>query len=905
MRGAWLLAVLALAGPARAFDVPTRMDLREVRYDVRTVDLPSGMRVVVEKDATRPLVAVVSVVDVGGSDDPPGKEGLAHLVEHLAFRSVQDQKHAFNDLLELAGTARWNASTSWDLTTYHEVASKGALDSLLALELARISRPLEGVTQEAFEVERQIVKNELLQRDEQGFVTAIFNRMSGAVFPPGHPNSRPVGGTEESIASLTLDDARAFAKRFYRPERMTLLIAGDLDPAALAQSLGSRMPGDFVDAPSTGPVPVKPRLPAKPREVEDPNSKQELIRVKAPSEMPVVIVGWPLPSGYDKDGYFGEFVARMVTRESSRALTHDPDLVGVGATLVRGRSGSMLLSFGRLRDGSNPARSAELMIDELTRLWSTAVTTSSSDQVRKQEAEFLIRRNQTLVDLASDLEDLGDRAVMRAQLIHVTGEPHAISRELQSIGQLSAGSVAGFAFKYLDRGRSRVVFVEPDGTPAPAERGGGAFAAAPGLQLKVTPEVLRARVAPPGAELRAFKLDSGLEVVLARRPTAPVVTLAFVVRGGTGDGEPLGAPTFARYARPVDKTHGRPELFGMFDRTRASKDTMSVELFSGNGNLPNAVGMLLDRVRSLHVDTGVEWWVDRELRSVYRKDWAMPHEVFQRALWSSVYTTHPYGRTVPPDRFDKVGSGDAQRYLDQSFVPSNGVLTIAGDLELKQAEEIVRDYFGGWRRKPDGPSFLTAPLPQRATGPVPTIREIWPGARQTEVRFACAVPGNTPGDRAAAEVLAQRLGGRLHRFARQMLGTSYGFYGRATPRPGLIEVEIGGTVDGRGLAKVLAVLRSEADNLGARPLDASDFARAQWDAGLRASTRYEDSVQLAAALGRLRLAGYPADTLERFPQDLAALTPEAVRTFAAQCRRTGVVGLLGEKATLDRLVPSG
>jgi zinc protease len=65
------------------------MDLREVRYDVRTVDLPSGMRVVVEKGSTRPLVAVVNVVDVGGTDDPPGKEGLAHLVEHLAFRSVQ------------------------------------------------------------------------------------------------------------------------------------------------------------------------------------------------------------------------------------------------------------------------------------------------------------------------------------------------------------------------------------------------------------------------------------------------------------------------------------------------------------------------------------------------------------------------------------------------------------------------------------------------------------------------------------------------------------------------------------------------------------------------------------------------------------------------------------------------
>jgi zinc protease len=905
MQTGWLVGLsLVLGGTARAFDVPSRMELREVRYDVRTVDLPSGLRVIVEKDASRPLVAVVSVIDVGGSDDPPGKEGLAHLVEHLAFRSLQDQKHPFTDLLEIAGAARWNASTSWDLTTYYEVGSKGTLDSLLALEIARITRPLEGVSPEVFETERRIVKNELLQRDEQGFDTAIFRRMSAAVFPPGHPNARPVAGTEESIAGLTVEDARAFAKRYYQPDRMTLLVAGDVDPAALAKSLGERMPAQLTDAPSSGAIAVKPRLPARPPTVQEPTSKLELIRVKAPSEMPVVIVGWPLPSGYDAEGYFGRYLARMINRASVYAALHDPDLVGIGSAVVRGRHGSMLLALGRLRDGKDPSRSAELLLDELPRVWTVKASGSSSDQVRKQEAEFLVRRNQTLVNLAGDLEDLGERAVMRAQLVHVTGDPQAILRELGSIGQLTAGSVASLAFKYLDRGRARVVYLEPDGSPAPDDRGSGAFAAAGGLQLKITPEVLRTHVAPPGAEIRAFKLDTGLEVVLARRPNAPVVTLAFTARGGSADGEPLGAPTFARYAFPVDTTHGRPENYGMDDRTTVSRDAMTIELFSGNGNLANAVGILLDTVRSLHVDSGVERWVDRELRSVYRKDWGMPKDTFQRTLWSAVYGAHPYGRSASPDVFDKVGSGDAHRFLGRALAPGNAVLTIAGDVDLKQGEEIVRHYFGGWKHKDEAP-FLSGSLPQRADGPVPTVKTPRPGARQTELRLACVAPATTPAERAAAEVLAQRLQGRLHRFARQMLGTSYGFFGRATPRPGLVEIEIGGTVDSNGVAKVLALLRSEANNLGSRPLEPAEFARAQWDAGLIASTRYEDSTRLAPALARLRLAGYPADTLERYPQDLATLTPEAVQALAAQCRKTAVVGLLGEQATLDRLVPSG
>jgi hypothetical protein len=177
----------------------------------------------------------------------------------------------------------------------------------------------------------------------------------------------------------------------------------------------------------------------------------------------------------------------MINRASVYAVLHDPDLVGIGSAVVRGRHGSMLLALGRLRDGKDPSRSAELLLDELPRVWTVKASGSSSDQVRKQEAEFLVRRNQTLVNLAGDLEDLGERAVMRAQLVHVTGDPQAILRELGSIGQLTAGSVASLAFKYLDRGRARVVYLEPDGSPAPDDRGSGAFAAAGGLQLKSHP----------------------------------------------------------------------------------------------------------------------------------------------------------------------------------------------------------------------------------------------------------------------------------------------------------------------------------------------------------------------------------------------------------------------------------
>jgi zinc protease len=335
------------------------------------------------------------------------------------------------------------------------------------------------------------------------------------------------------------------------------------------------------------------------------------------------------------------------------------------------------------------------------------------------------------------------------------------------------------------------------------------------------------------------------------------------------------------------------------------KDLTFVELRAGNGNLPNALGMLLDRARSLHVDAAVERYVDRELRSVYRKDWERPQEAFNRALWSSVYGAHPLGRTVTPDRYDKTGGGEAQRFIDRAFVPGNAVLVVAGDLELGEAEASVRSYFGGWQGKADAPAYASGELVARPQAPVPLSKTPRPGARQTEFRLGCAVPMKTLADRAAAEVLAARLGGRMHRFARQMLGATYGFSQVVVPRSGLLELGVGGMVDAAGATKVLAIFKSEAENLGSRPLGAADFSRAQWEAGLAAGTRYESSSGLARALARLRLSGLPADTLERFPADLAAVTPAAVQAIAAECRKTAAIGLLGEQATLDRLVPSG
>src|SRR5271154_7001086 len=184
-RGALLLGVLA-AGPVLATP-PNGVVIRDVSFKMGDLELPSGMRIVIEEDRSQPLVAVVAVVDVGSAQDPPGKEGLAHLVEHLAFRAKPDGKLQRSSLLSFAGSGSWNAFTSHDLTTYVEVGPTESLAQLLALEGNRLLSPLAGVDAQAFDVERGVVKNELFERDEQGQSTAVETHLFGALYPAGHP----------------------------------------------------------------------------------------------------------------------------------------------------------------------------------------------------------------------------------------------------------------------------------------------------------------------------------------------------------------------------------------------------------------------------------------------------------------------------------------------------------------------------------------------------------------------------------------------------------------------------------------------------------------------------------------------------------------------------------------------
>jgi zinc protease len=195
--------------------------------------LANGVEVALEVDHTLPAVAVLSSVHVGQRNDPPGHEDLAHYVEHLTFRSAPPFTPA-DDLYEYLGAIQMNATTSTDTTDYFAVVPATHRENALWIESRRLAMGLDTVTSATALQERSTMQREYDLRYGVGLGRHPWVGIMKSFFPKGHPYLTALS-SEKSISGLTLADARWFFARYYRPERVRVVLVGDFDPARARQ----------------------------------------------------------------------------------------------------------------------------------------------------------------------------------------------------------------------------------------------------------------------------------------------------------------------------------------------------------------------------------------------------------------------------------------------------------------------------------------------------------------------------------------------------------------------------------------------------------------------------------------------------------------------------------------------
>src|SRR5262249_16309189 len=181
----------------------------------------------------------------GAAEAPPGQEGLPPPVDPPPSRPRRSGQPSLSSRLALNGIGEWNAFTSMDTTAYYQVGAPETLPRMVEVEVGRMLDPLQGVEGQYFDGERGVMLNELHFPAESGLYQEVHRQLFQQLFATGHPYARGVGGTEESLARLTLDQARAFVQTHYRPKQMTWVLSGALDRTQVAALLERSVPPEL------------------------------------------------------------------------------------------------------------------------------------------------------------------------------------------------------------------------------------------------------------------------------------------------------------------------------------------------------------------------------------------------------------------------------------------------------------------------------------------------------------------------------------------------------------------------------------------------------------------------------------------------------------------------------------
>ncbi len=243
-----------------------------VQADVTHFDLDNGMDVVVIEDHRAPVAVHMVWYRAGAADEPPGKSGIAHFLEHLMFKGTETRAPGeFSDIVEAQG-GRDNAFTSWDYTGYFQRVAADRLELMMELEADRM-RNL-AFTEAEWLPERDVILEERGQVVES-LPGRLFGEQMRATLYQNHPYGLPIIGWRHEMEGLTGADAMEFYERHYGPENAVLVVAGAVTPQEvrdLAQMHYGAIPATGV---ASDPRPQEPGALSDRRvEMSDPRVAQ-------------------------------------------------------------------------------------------------------------------------------------------------------------------------------------------------------------------------------------------------------------------------------------------------------------------------------------------------------------------------------------------------------------------------------------------------------------------------------------------------------------------------------------------------------------------------------------------------------------------------------------------------------
>ncbi len=416
--------------------------------------LKNGLRIIVKEDHRAPTAVQMVWYRIGSIDEVDGHSGVAHVLEHMMFKGTPSVGPGeFNKRVAAAG-GRDNAFTSRDYTAYFQQVPKEKLDEMMALEAVRM-RHLNVAPQE-FAQEIKVVMEERRMRTDDNPQSKLFEQMNAVAFQ-AHPYRRPIIGWMNDLETMTAADAKAWYDTWYVPNNAYVVITGDVDHKAV-----------FAQAEKYyGPLEARP-LPVRRQQIEPRQEGPRCVTVKAPAELPILIMGYKAPVirdiERDSDPYALEMLASILdghdaARFNKKLVREDKVALSVGIDYDdTARGPGMLYLHGTPSEGKTVADLEAALRAEIARVQKDGV---SEQELKRAKAQLLAGQVYKLDSMFGQAMEIGQ--------IESAGLPYQqVDRMLEKLQKVTAAEVQSVAKKYFNDDALTIGLLDPqplDGKP--------------------------------------------------------------------------------------------------------------------------------------------------------------------------------------------------------------------------------------------------------------------------------------------------------------------------------------------------------------------------------------------------------------------------------------------------------
>jgi predicted Zn-dependent peptidase len=420
--------------------------LDRVMQRITEFKLDNGMKFIVLERNQAPVVSFLTYADVGGANEPEGKTGVAHFLEHLAFKGttrigtkdyqaekpileqldtlwqqIQSAKTAgkqeevtklqaefqkveaqaaelvkqneLGQIVEQSGGVGLNATTSTDATRYFYSFPANKLELWMSLESERF---LDPVFREFFK-EKEVILEERRMRVENSPIGMMIEAFIDKAYQV-HPYRRPVIGYDRDLRNLSREDVEKFFETYYVPSNLTLAVVGDVKAAEV-----KRLAEIYF-----GRYPAKPKpqdnLPAEPRQTETRE-----VTLRLPTQ-PWYLEGYHQPAINHPDYVVYELMGSILSNGRTSRLYKslvEQQRIALSAQGFSGFPGdkypSMMLFYSLTAPGHTVDEVAKALQSEIAKLKNEPVSPMELERVKTQARAGLLRSLDSNSGMASSL----------------------------------------------------------------------------------------------------------------------------------------------------------------------------------------------------------------------------------------------------------------------------------------------------------------------------------------------------------------------------------------------------------------------------------------------------------------------------------------------------------------------